>query len=290
MPVFSIGVVTGSRPDFSDMGLNTKLFEYGVYINRYDTLGQRGMENTLGYFEQTNNFKTDRRFLYFQHINSAITNTIIFISTEADLFTKEQGVSKNKLSLTSLFVSANIRPNNIISLYFSYDARKNVIYYETLKSFADSVYENETRQGFRTRITLKPLKYLYVGANYGYRFRKGDPKPSNNYGGYITYSLIPVIESGITLSATNLTGIYAKGLTWGVRLYKDFDSGMGVALGFRNIKYQFTQNIADVVQKSVTLDINTRVLDPIFVNVAYEGVFQDKRSSGRILLNLSYRF
>jgi len=290
LPVFTIGVVTGSRPNFSDMGVNTKLFEYGIYINRFDTLGQRGMENTLAYFEQTNDFKTDRRFLYFQHMNYAITNTTIFFSSEIDLFKKEYGESKSKLSLTSLFISANIRPSKIVSLYFSYDARKNVIYYETFKSFADSVYENETRQGFRTRITIKPLRNLYLGMNYGYRFRKGDPKPSNNYGGYVTYSLVPYIESGITLSASNLTGIYAKGTMWGIRLYKDFDWGIGFAVGFRNIKYLFTQNIADVVQQSVTFDINTRLLDPIFATVSYEGVFQDNRSSGRILLNLSYRF
>jgi hypothetical protein len=290
LPVFTMGFITGSRPDFSNMGLNIKLFEYGIYISRYDSLGQSGMENTLGYFEQTNNFKTDRRFLYFQHMNYAIKNTTLFVSSEADLFTKEFGAGKSKLSLTSLFISANIRPGNIVSLYFSYDARKNVIYYETFKTFADSVYENETRQGFRTRITLKPVRNLYLGVNYGYRFRKGDPKPSNNYGGYITYSLIPFIESGITLSATNLTGIYANGTTWGIRLYKDFYWGMGFAFGFRNVKYRFTQNIADVVQHSVTLDMNTRLLDPVFINMAYEGVFQDNRSSGRILLNLSYRF
>ena len=85
---WSFGAVVGSRPDFNNMGLNVKLFQYGVYVNRFDDLVNGSMQNTLGYFEQTNNFRTDRRLLYFQHSNSAIENTRIFLSTEVDLFKK----------------------------------------------------------------------------------------------------------------------------------------------------------------------------------------------------------
>jgi hypothetical protein len=290
LPVFSVGLIAGSRPDFRDMGFNGKLFQYGFYFNRIDSVGYSQLSNTLGYFEQTNNFKTDRRFVYFQHSNSLIKNTRLFLSTEVDLFKKESGETKNELTLTSLFVSASIRPSKYYSLYFSYDARKNVIYYETFKSFADSVFENETRQGFRTRVTVKPVKYLTLGLNYGYRFRKGDPKPSNNYGGYITYSMIPFIRSGITLRISELSGTYANGTTWGVRIYKNLNWGMGISLGYRNTKYNFSQNIEAVTQQSVTVYINTSILQPMYINFGYEGVFQSIRSSGRILLNLAYRF
>ena len=171
---WSFGAAIGSRPDFKNMGLNLKLFEYGVYVNRNDMLVNGNMQNTLGYFEQTNDFKTDRRFLYFQHSNSAIENTRIFLSTEVDLFKKEMGENKTDFSLTSLYTSLNIRPSDLFSIFLSYDARKNVIYYETFKTSIDSIIENETRQGFRTRLTLRPVRNLYIGANYGYRFRKGD--------------------------------------------------------------------------------------------------------------------
>ena len=287
---FSLGLVVGSRPNLSDMGYNAKLFEYGAYISSFDSLGRRGMYNTLGYFEQTNDFKTDRRFIYLQHSNSIINNIRLFLSTEVDLFKKVNGENKNELSLTSLFVSANIRPGNYFTLYLSYDARKNVIYYETFRNFIDSVFENETRQGFRTRVTIKPVRNLFFGVNYGYRFKPGDIKPSNNYGGYITYSMIPIINSGITLSYTRLYSSYIAGTNWGARIYKDLSLGLGLSLGYRNTKYQFTQNIDGITQHSVSFNINTRLLKPVYINFTYEGVFQSQDSSGRILVNLSYRF
>ena len=91
---WSFGTVVGSRPDFNNMGLNVKLFQYGVYVNRFDDLVNGSMQNTLGYFEQTNNFRTDRRLLYFQHSNSAIENTRILLFTEVDLFKKEMGENR----------------------------------------------------------------------------------------------------------------------------------------------------------------------------------------------------
>ncbi|RKY91235.1 MAG: hypothetical protein DRQ13_11670, partial [Ignavibacteriae bacterium] len=262
---FSLGLVVGSRPNFNDMGYNSKLFEYGAYISRYDSLGHRGMYNTFGYFEQTNDLKTDRRFIYLQHRNSIITNTRLFLSTEVDLFKKINGESKSEFSLTSLFISANIRASDYVTFYLSYDARKNVIYYETSKNFIDSLFENETRQGFRSRITVKPVRNLFIGANYGYRFRPGDIKPSNNYGGYVTYSMIPLINSGMTFSLTRLYSSYVSGTNWGLRIYKDLRWGVGLALGYRNTKYQFTQNIEGVTQQSVSFNINTRLLKPVYI-------------------------
>ena len=287
---FSTGLIVGSRPNFSDMGFNTKLFEYGVYINRFDSLGQRGMENSLGYFEQTNNSKTDRRFFYFQHINSAIKNIRIFLSTEVDLYKNIPGKSKNDFSLTSLFISANIRPANFLTLYLSYDARKNVIYYETFKNFIDNVFENETRQGFNTHVTIKPVNNLFLGMNYGYRYRKGDPKPSNNYGGYITYSRIPVVETGTTISYNNLSSTYIKGTIVCARLYKDFGWGFGISADYSKTKYQFTQDIEDIIQQALSFSVNTTLLNPVYASIIYEGIFQGILTSGRVLFDLSYRF
>ena len=294
---WSIGAAIGSRPDFNNMGYNFKLFEYGAYINRADLLANGDMQNTLGYFEQTNDFKTDRRFLYYQHSNSAIQSTRIFLSTEIDLYKKEMGESKTEFSLTSLFTSVNIRPSDFFAVMISYDARKNVIYYETFKTQIDSIIENETRQGFRTRVTLKPFNNFYIGGDYGYRHRKGDLKPSNNYGGSISYSQIPGIESSVTVSFNKLSSSYTEGDIWTASLNRPIAFGFDVMLGYRFTNYKFRSGIDDLKQNSVSINLNTYFLKPVLLNFTYEGIFwksitsgEDVQSSGRFLANLTYRF
>jgi hypothetical protein len=294
---WSFGGAVGSRPDFQYMGLNLNLFQYGAYVNRVDQLANGDMQNTLGYFEQTNDFNTDRRFLYFQHSNSAIQNTRIFLSSEVDLFKKEMGENKTDFSLTSLYTSINIRPSDLFSIMLSYDARKNVIYYETFKAQIDSIIENETRQGFRTRLTLKPIRNLYFGGDYGYRYRRGDLRPSNNYGGYITYSRIPVIEASATVSFNRLSSSYTEGDIWNATLSRPIIFGFDLMLGYRFTNYKFRSAIDDLKQNSVSINLNTYLLKPVLLNFTYEGIFwksipsgEDTRTSGRFLANLTYRF
>jgi len=287
---WTVGAAIGSRPDLENMGWDLNLFEYGAYVYRSDEVFKGDMYNTLGYFTQTNDFKIDRRFIYYQHSNSAIENTRIFFSTEIDLYKIVNGQSESEFSLTSLYTSINIRPSDLFSIFLSYDARKNVIYYETFKSFIDSVYENETRQGFRTRLTLRPVKYFYLGVNYGYRFRKGDPKPSNNYGGYITYSQIPGIESSMTASFSRINSSYTNGDIWSVNLNRPIVYGVDLWLGYRYTTYQFRQGIPDMNQQSASVGLSIYLLKPVLLNFTYEGVFEDVQSSGRFLANLTYRF
>jgi hypothetical protein len=287
---WSVGAAVGSRPTLDNMGWDFNLFEYGAYVYRSDEVFKGDMYNTLGYFTQTNDYKTDRRFIYYQHSNSAIENTRIFFSTEIDLYKIVNGQSESEFSLTSLYTSINIRPSELFSLFLSYDARKNVIYYETFKNFIDSVFENETRQGFRTRITLRPVRNLYLGADYGYRYRPGDPKPSNNYGGYLTYSQIPGIESSVTGSFSRINSSYVNGDIWSINLSKPIIIGLDLYLGYRYTTYQFRQGITEMNQQSASVGLSIYLLKPVLLNFTYEGVFEDVQSSGRFLANLTYRF
>jgi hypothetical protein len=287
---WSFGVITGARPDYRNLGFNLNLLEYGAYIYKTDTLGFGNMQNTISLFEQTNHSKTDRRFLYFQHTNSLIQNTRIFLSSEVDLFKKELGVSKSDFSLTSLYASVNIRPSDIVSFNLSYDARKNVIYYETFKTFADSVYENETRQGFRARVSLRAVKGLYINGNYGYRFRKGDAKPSRNYGGSLSYYKIPVVDLRIGTDFSWLSTSYIDGTIWGISLSRDISNGANLSVDYRNTIYDFNKTVDKLKQHSVSINLSLSLLRPVYLGLTYEGVFEDTRTSGRVLTNLSYRF
>lgn len=288
---FKYGLVVGSRPHFSDFGFNAKLFEYGGYVARTDSINNKYMKNSFAVFQQTNNFKTDRRFLYFQHNNNLIENVNLFLSTEVDLYKRENGVGESSFSLTSFYFLTRYSPSRIISLSASYDARKNVVYYETYKSVADSILESETRQGFRFRITLRPFKYTMFNIGTGYRFRPGDPKPTRNFNGSLSYTRVPVINSSVSISGNILQTNYLDGQILGIRMYKDlFDGMLNVGVGYRNLRYEFSSGMNDLNQNIFETNLSFRFSYSIYFNVSYEGVFQDKESYGRVFINLTKRF
>ncbi len=290
--VFSLGLIAGARPDFTnDMALNFKLFEYGAYAGRTDSLKNSVMDNNLAFIQQTNNFNTDRRFLYLQHSNDIIPNTSIFFSSEIDLYKKIKGVESNEFILTGLFLSARYSPHRIASFSLSYDARKNVIYYETFKNFIDSVYENETRHGLRLGVNLRPIDYLSVGLNGGYRYMKGDLRPSRNFNGYLTYTQIPFIEASSTVSYTHIISGYLDGYTAGIRFSKDLSIiNSDLSLGYRYTSYDLLSGNSQVIENILLTDLGVRILKNLYLNVGFEAIFAGNRSTGRILADITTRF
>ena len=288
---FDYGLVIGSRPHFSDFGFNAKLFEYGGYIARTDSVNNRAMRNSLAVFQQTNDFKTDRRFLYFQHNNNVIENVNLFLSTEVDLYKRENGTGKSVFSLTSFYFSSRYSPSRFISLSASYDARKNVVYYETFKSVADSILESETRQGLRFGVMLRPINYLMLNLGTGYRFTPGDPKATRNYNGSVSYTKVPLINSSVSFSGNYLVTNYLDGKIFGARIYKDlFDGFLNLSLGYRNLVYEFISTLPDLKQNIFETNLSFRFSDSIYFNLSYEGVFEESDSYGRVFINLTKRF
>lgn len=289
--LFSLGILAGTRPDWRDFTFNPKLIEYGAYIFRSDSFTFGYMENTISFFQQTNNSKTDRRYLYLQHSNNVIRSFNIFASSEIDLYKKESGIEKNQFSFTSIFLSASYIPVREISFNLSYDARKNVIYYETFKSLTDSIIENESRQGFRLRTNFKPFKYLGASVFVGYRFRKSDIKPSKNFGGTIYYSLIPVIESGINFSYNKLISNFVDGDVYAAYLTKTiYDLSSDLSIGFRKTKYKFPVSQNSFDENALLIDYNLNIFKQFNISISYEGAFESKRTTSRFLVGLSTRF
>lgn len=288
---FSGGIVLGSRPDYYSYGYNGKLFEVGAYIQRADTVNSSLMQNSISVFQQTNNFKTDRRFIYFQHSNNILRDFYLFISTEADIYKREEGKDKNTFGLTSFYVSGRYSPIKWASISASYDARKNVIYYETFKSFADSILETETRQGLRVGLNLRPLNLLFIRFQYGYRFKNSDIRSSNNFGTVITYSRIPLLESSLTAAFNQINTNYLKGNIYGLSLSKDlFKSAVNLTAGYRHVDYTYLNSNYKLEQNIISADISLRLFRKDYISISYEGVFEKVSSYGRIYLNLTKRF
>ena len=288
---FTLGAFAGSRPDYSDYSINLDLLQYGIYFSHELNKGNINMQSSLGFIEQTNNSVTDRRFIYVQHSNTLVKNLYFFGSAELDLYKVVNDQKENTLSLTNLYLSLRYRIIKQLSLSVSYSNRQNVIYYETYKDFLERLLEAEALQGWRAQINYRPVKYLSIGLNAGYRFRKEDPAPTKNLHAYLSYSRIPGIKASATISATILETSYLTGNIFSLGLSKDLIPGkINSGLRYRYIDYNFINSAPSVAQNVGEINLTWRIYKKLSMSVYYEGSFEKQFTSNRIYLNITQRF
>jgi hypothetical protein len=288
---FTLGAAVGSRPSFIDYSFDMNLFEFGVYA-AHTLQGKAGiMENTFSIFEQKNNGKTDRRFMYFQHVNSLAKNVQAFVSFEIDMYRLENGLPVNQLSLTSMYSSLRYRFSEKLNASISYDARKNVIYYETFQNIADSILESSTRQGYRFQMNYRPFKKISVGASASYRNRPEDNRPTKNVNAYVRYAQLPFLKANLSVTANLLQTAYLDGQIYGARFDKDLLKGkLNTGISYRYVDYNFVNTTAPFNQSIAEINIDWQINRFLCLSSSYEGVFETDNQYNRIYFGIRTRF
>jgi len=288
---FSFGILAGSRPDYQNYSVDFSLFQYGGYLALNTGKAGNRSESSVAYIEQTNNFKTDRRFVYFQHSNTFVKNLNFLGTVELDLFKLENDVPKSTLDLTGAYLSLSYRITRKISISGSYDARKNVVYYETYKTYVDRILEDELRQGYRLYGNWRFAKNMVIGLQSGYRFLKSDPHPSRNIYGYFTYTRVPGINLSATISGTYLESGFVNSKIAGLTLIKDFPGGkIQAGAGYHFVDNTLPENKSEVIQHIGELNLYWLFTQKMSLSVNYEGTFEAVNSYNRIYLQLRSRF
>lgn len=288
---FTFGALVGSRPDYTDYSLNTSLLQYGAFLSHNYQNKTGNIQTSVAFFNQMNNFKTDRRFAYIQHSNSLLNNVDLFCSFEVDLYSLVNNQPTNTLNLTSTYISLRLKPSKNFSMSLSYDARKNIYYYETFKNKIDSILDKETRQGFRIQTNYRPLRNLIWGLNAGYRFQPSDPAATINGYSYLTYTQVPWIDASATINATALKTSYMSGTIYGISLSKDiFNGNLYTELQYRIGNYQFTNSLIPLPQNIAELSLTWRIAKKTMLSADFEATLEKNDTSGRFYLSLSQRF
>jgi hypothetical protein len=288
---FGIGVVAGFRPSFTDYGFDSKLFQYGAYLAYNSKPEETFHQTSIAVMEQMYNSKTDRRFLYFQHTNMIIKNLYFFGTLEADLYTVKNNKPQSTFDLTGLYGSLRWNLTKNLSVTGSYDARKNITYYETYKSLLDSVLINQTRQSIRLQINYRILNNIMIGVQSDYRYLKTDPAPTRNVYGYFTYGRIPGIGISATLSGTYLESPFLKGTVYQARLSRDlFQGKLQLDMSYQYVDYRLSESLLNTLQHIGEFGIYWQFAKKISFSANYEGTLEKNNTYNRIYLQLRKRF
>lgn len=288
---FTFGAVAGSRPDYYDYSFNPALLQIGAFAGFNKQTQNGNVQASVALFDQTNNFKTDRRFAYFQHSNSLLKNVDLFTSFEFDFYTLINGVPASTIDLTSTYISLRIKPWKKFSFLVSCDARKNIYYYETFKNQIDSIIDRETRQGLRFNFNYRPLNNLSFGGSAGYRFQKSDPVPSVNANGFLSYYQIPGILASLTLNSTYLKSNYMDGMVYGVSLSRDMLNGkLYSEFQYRMVDYIYRSSNNKLRQNIAQISLSLRASKKLTLMADFEATFENQNNLQRLFLNLTHRF
>lgn len=291
MKSLSLGLIAGSRPDYTDYSFDFNLPQIGAYISHTYTDSVGEMQNSFAIVEQMNTTKTDRRFAYFQHSSTLLKNLFLFGTVEVDLYKKMNNVPENTFSISSTYLSLNYRLFKRLSLAGSYDNRKNVIYYETYKSYINQVIDIEARQGFSFQANYYTMNNLSIGMRTGYRFSNKNSKESKNLYGYVSYNNIPIVKISSTLSANYLEASYVNGKILNLNFSRDFFQGkLFTDLGYQWVNYSFWGSEMVMIQNIVNLSANWRFYKNLSFTVNYEKTFEKSEPYSRMVFQIRKRF
>jgi hypothetical protein len=288
---YSLGTFIGTRPDFANFTFNAKLPQIGLYIVRNDTGKKGNAQTSLAIAEQQNDFKTDRRFLYFQHNNNLVKNLSLFFSSELDLYKKINGEVSNKPQLTSIYSSLRYRVRKNLSLSFSYDNRRNVIYYESYQTFIDQLLAQETRQGLRLQAQYSPFPWVNINASAFYRYQGDKPNPTKNYVGNLNFSRALRKSTNVSLSYNHMLSYYFKGNIIGARISDHFMKGkLNAEIQYRNVNYAFFNSESTLLQHIFGINFSMNLLKNTTLMCSYEGTMEPSKIWHRYFITISQRF
>ncbi|NQU35163.1 MAG: hypothetical protein HQ521_18210 [Bacteroidetes bacterium] len=287
----SVGAIVGSRPSYMDYSYDFSLFQFGAYLG-HNYNGKNGnMQTTIAFVDQENNWKTDRRFAYFQYYNSLVKNFYFLGSAELELYQKVNGVESSNVNLSNLYLMLRYRPVRQLSFSLSYRSQSSMIYYETYdSSVVQQLTDDKNIQGMRGQVVYRPIKYLSVGVKAGYRDRKDDPKPSKNFYGYLSYSRVPGLDVSATLSVTMLESSYLSGNVYSINLSRDLIPGkLYGGVSYRYVDYKFINYESTLIQHVGDVNLTWRIMKKLSLSMAYEGIFESVNQYNRLYLNLIKR-
>ena len=285
---FYVGAMGGYRPDFQDYGFNSDLLQYGGYFGIQSNSQDFYSETTLGAMEQTNSGATDRRYIFFQHFSTIASDLSLFGSAEMDIF----GNTGNETRLTNLYLSARYRISRAANIMVSYDSRKRIIYYETFQTEIEQLLNDDlARQGFRTRINVRPAKILWLGLSYSRRFRSDNQNKSDNFYAYATVSRIPHLGGRINISYNMNSSNYLSSNIYSIRYSREFfENKLGTEVYFRRADYTYDYNIDDQGLNYIGATLNYRISRTWQLSFSGELSQADVENNYRFYTRLTKRF
>ena len=211
---------------------------------------------------------------------------------ELDIYDRINDVASNNARLTNLYVSARYRFSRKINIAVAYDTRKRIIFYETLRTEIERLLANdESRQGLRFRINVRPIKYLSVGVSIGRRFQSSLQNKSDNINGFASWSRVPKIGGRLTLSYNSNTSNYLRSQIYALRHSRTLlERKLNADFYYRMVNYHFFDDRLKTSAHYAGSGLNYRINRQLMCSVLGEYAIKPTDNTFRINFRIIKRF
>ncbi len=286
---FTIGVVGGYQPSFSQRDISTDYKKAGLFISadlRSFTRGTLAMAYARTYFHTA----IDRE-VGSAAMNLSLSNSLfIFANGELDFRRKSGNEYILSPSLTMVYFSANYRVTDQVTLGLGGDASRPVYSFNAIRALPDSLLERRMRSGATVSVSVRLLSTLTV--YNAYTPRSSDSRFGAEFSDYASLSLANAGGTGVNVR-TNLSineTAFTRSLGYGVNLQRNLAGFVDVTLRFQRQGY--TLRKSDTRNNSTTLGVDAII--PIATAVtcfaSYEHLDGYGTRSQSLFAELSLRF
>ncbi|MFQ5641807.1 MAG: hypothetical protein ACE5IR_27850 [bacterium] len=284
-----VGLAGGTQPSLRGSGFQTEEQKFGIFLNfeEGEHRTQR-ISSTVAFSGRYHQGKPSREFLYLQNNFWKGAKFSIYQTLEVDINRgwKSDG-RHNSIQFSNLFVSTHLSPRETLSLTLSYDARKSVRVFET-RSIPDSLFDETTRQGLHTGITLRLPNHIRLSGNFGMRFRKGNLKNTTSASAALSVRNVFNTFASINVRFSYFSTMFTKGYRPNFSVRIPIRRELLLNLGAGSYVYQtgYKTTRSNWVQVDSYYHLNRW----LFANLGYRLFFDERLRSSRVFVETGVVF
>ncbi len=197
---FKIGFAGGAAPDMVSSEPNFDRRKFGLFgAFETGTYQTQRLAFTAAVSTEYDETTVSRDFLYFQGTYSKYQLLSLYQSVEID-FNRDWRYDQTgeRFTFTNYYANANVNITKNASIFLSYDARKNIRYFETMDT-PDSLFNDDYHQGIRAGFNLRLMDRINFRGNAGIRFRDGLPDDNKFASATVRIARFPLPRHSMTL-------------------------------------------------------------------------------------------
>ncbi|MFQ5709618.1 MAG: hypothetical protein ACE5HO_19350 [bacterium] len=284
-----VGFAGGTQPSLRSSGFQTEEQKFGVFLNfeRGEYESQR-LSSTVAFSGRYHSGAVSREYIYLQNNYWKGSRFSVYQTVELDLnrgWKHRRGASS--IQLTNIFVSTSYRPNAVLSLSFSYDARKNILIYET-RSIPDSLFDETIRQGLHSTISVSLSRSVRLSGSFGVRFRNGNLKNTTSAAWALSvrhlFNTWATFNARLSYFSTQLTSAYRPNLNFRIPVLYNFSVDLSGG--------SYIYETGSRTTKSSWLETKGyyRINRRLYANLGYRMFFDQRLRSSRFYVETGVTF